>query len=272
MPVLRKMEQQTFVDPEVVAMGNARFVPLKLRPDESEELTTAFEIGAIPATVLVAPNRVVIAKREGFADPDEFHGFLKLHAGKTAKNNQTPSEVASTQVSKADANSSNSAVASKPQASGTVDARLALAGYCPVSLVEDKQLSKGVKDHSVVHQGWVFHFDSPECRETFLANPHKFIPSNEGFCLVSELQGKGTLEGNPRFGAIFRERLYVFADEESRALFLKTPRKFVDSLRLRNPQPISPANHPDREIANRPASESGEQSPKTKAQEREVRR
>ena len=52
------------------------FVPVKLRSDLNEQLVVACQITGIPASVVAAPNRDVIAIRQGFLGPDELDLFL----------------------------------------------------------------------------------------------------------------------------------------------------------------------------------------------------
>lgn len=215
-PGCRKMDEEVFVERSIIAIAHEKCIPLKLRPDESEELTTAFQIEGLPATVLVAPDRTVLAKREGFTDAAELETVLDAAARKVAS-----AEGRRRLVANRDAKS-----AGQP--------RLALEGHCPVGLVVDRKLEPGLKDYEVIHAGFVYRCDSPECLEAFRAEPERYAPSNSGNCPVSLAIESKEVPGNPRFGAIFRGRLFVCADAESRARFIADPRRFADAaIRLR---------------------------------------
>src|SRR5690242_16182381 len=54
------MDRTTFTDPRVVAQARDRFVPVVLQSEGSEDLIARFEIGGLPATVIVAPTGEVL--------------------------------------------------------------------------------------------------------------------------------------------------------------------------------------------------------------------
>ena len=52
------------------------FVPLKLRSDVNDGLATAFNLTGLPATIIIAPNRDIIAVHQGYLGPEDFDTFL----------------------------------------------------------------------------------------------------------------------------------------------------------------------------------------------------
>ena len=76
-PNCTRMESESFPDPTIIAHARRSFVPVKLRSDLNEQLVVACQITGIPASVVVAPNRDVIAIRQGFLGPDELDLFLR---------------------------------------------------------------------------------------------------------------------------------------------------------------------------------------------------
>lgn len=62
----RKMERETWSDPEVAQLVSAEFVPLKLRPDTHPEEVATLRVRAFPTTVLVAPDGRPLAARTGY--------------------------------------------------------------------------------------------------------------------------------------------------------------------------------------------------------------
>ena len=56
---------------DVIEHAQRSFVPLKLRSDVHEQLALGFNLSGLPATVLVAPNREIVAIHQGYLGPDE---------------------------------------------------------------------------------------------------------------------------------------------------------------------------------------------------------
>ncbi len=70
-PNCMRMERDSFPDADVIDHSQRSFVPLKLRSDVHERLALDFNLSGLPATVLIAPTREVIAIRQGYLGPDE---------------------------------------------------------------------------------------------------------------------------------------------------------------------------------------------------------
>ena len=76
-PNCARMERESFPHPAVVEHARESFVPLKLRSDVHEQLAREFNLSALPATIIVAPDREVIAIHQGYLGPAEFDAFLR---------------------------------------------------------------------------------------------------------------------------------------------------------------------------------------------------
>ena len=61
----------------VVQHARESFVPFKLRSDVHEQLALSFNLSAVPATIIVAPSREVVAIHQGYLGPAEFDAFLR---------------------------------------------------------------------------------------------------------------------------------------------------------------------------------------------------
>ena len=105
---------------------------------------------------------------------------------------------------------------------------LALAGFCPVTLVQGRGLAEGqASRYSVRYDGREYRFANAADREAFLANPERFLPSNGGKCAVSQVERGESVPGQPQFGVFYKDRLYLCSDEEARQLFAKTPERYA---------------------------------------------
>jgi YHS domain-containing protein len=216
----RRLDSEVFTRPELVATARDRFVPIKLRSDEHEALALGFGLSVLPSTVIVSPRGEVIAKHEGYADLETFRAFLdrslvraglpRLWAGRPAPADRDES-------------------ASRPSDSAGSSDGLALAGYCPVTLVQGHRLTAGQADLSVQYDGREYRFADASGRDVFLRNPQTFQPVDDGRCPVSQVDRGDSVAGDPHFGVIYRGRLYLCADEPARGRFLKDPETYANA-------------------------------------------
>jgi len=203
----RRIERTTFVHPSVVDQSLARFVPVKLRSDEYESLAQSLGLTMLPSTVIVRPNGEVVEKFEGFAEPEVFEKFL-------------------TSVLTQEGRSADQ-VAAKLKAKADKDSAVALAGYDPVSLLQDQKLVPGRADLVVEHDGKVFRFANEAGRDAFLHKPQSFAPINGGRCPVSQVDRGDFLNGDPRWGVVYNGHLFLFKDLADRDRFAKDPERYA---------------------------------------------
>lgn len=208
------MDRQSFVHPRVVGQARDYFVPIKLQSDAYEELISRFNISGLPATVILSPSGELIAKHEGYVDGDAFHTFLE--AARSRFQARRPSTAASPTRSPSPAR----------EAPAQAEVGVALAGYCPVSLVQDHRLVLGKDAVSLQHEGRVYRFANPGVRGAFERQPERFIPVNGGRCPVSQVDRGETRSGDPRFGILYQGHLYLCGDDSSRIQFLRNPERY----------------------------------------------
>src|ERR1700677_3928125 len=173
----RRMDRATFIHPPVVNHSRDHFVPVKLRSDEHEALAQSLGLTSLPSTVIVRPNGEVVEKYEGYIEPESFDVTL---AGVLQREGRSPEQLAAKAKKKDDA--------------------VALAGYCPVTLLREQKLVPGRTDLTLEHDGRVFRFASEEERKTFRSRPDSFAPANEGRCPVSQVDRGDFHPGDPRWG------------------------------------------------------------------------
>lgn len=108
---------------------------------------------------------------------------------------------------------------------------LALDGYCPVSLVDNKtSWSLGDRRWGAIHLGRTYLFAGPEQQRRFLADPDRYAPVMSGNDIVLALDRGQTVPGSREHGLFYGERIYLFASEETLAVFSQAPKQFVDRL------------------------------------------
>ena len=205
-PNCRRMDRGVFIHPSVVTEARERFVPIKLRSDEFEGLALSLGLSVLPSTVLVRPNGEVIDKLEGYADPAEFHAFLQRTL---QRENRLGPKLSEKKTPKAPAPST-----------------IALASYCPVSLVNDHKLLPGHPEFASHLQGKEYRFATAEARNEFVRQPERYLPVNNGASPVCQVDGGDCRPGDPRWGVVYKGRLFLCADRIERDLFLLSPERY----------------------------------------------
>jgi YHS domain-containing protein len=218
-PNCTRMERESFPDPAIIQHARVSFVPLKLRSDVHEQLALGFNLSGLPATVIVAPSREVVVVRQGYLGPDELDALLReVLAGRRAPLPRGES---------AGPLSGLETVARPDPSRPKSESRLALSGYCPVSLISDRRLVPGQTEYTVQHEGRVYRFASLVMRNLFRRDPERYVPVNRGECPVSQVERRTARAGDPRWGALYDGRLYLCATEEDRRRFLKDPQRYA---------------------------------------------
>jgi thioredoxin-related protein/YHS domain-containing protein len=217
-PNCTRMERDSFPHPTIVEHARQSFVPLKLQSDVHEQLALHFNLSGLPATVLVAPNREIVAVHQGYLGPEEFDAFLRealaRQPGIAATKRRTPASPVATQSSRP---------GETPQKKET---QLALSGYCPVSLIKGHKLVPGQVEYTVQHEGRIYRFADRVMIDLFRREPQRYIPLNGGSCPVT-LRERGTARpGDPRWGVLYQDHLFLCATEDDRRLFLKSPERY----------------------------------------------
>lgn len=217
-----RMERESFVHPRVVGHARDSFVPVKLQSEDHEDLVDRFGLTGIPATILVRPSGEVVARHEGYVDTATFHSFLEgalIRSGRSPRQapwgrTRTPAAAAAAATDQ----DADAAIVAPP---------LALSGYCPVSLITGHRLIPGRPALTLLHDGQAYRFADDRARGVFLNQPERFIAVNGGRCPVTQVERGEIRPGEPRWSALFRDHLYLCADEGGRARFLKDPRRYA---------------------------------------------
>ncbi len=240
-PNCTRMERDSFPHPTIVEHSQRSFVALKLRSDLNEQLVAAFNLTAIPATIVVAPNRDIIALHQGFLGPEELDGLLRDCQGR----------VSPRPADESPATGRHEPGQASPDVNKEVDpgaaATLAVKGYCPVSLVDERKLLKGQSGHSIVHEGRTFYFSSQTARERFRQNRQRYVPWGGGTCPVTQLEQGISTPGDPRWGILYAGRLFLCASEDERRRFFANPDPYA-AQRVARAGPSSVGSHSENEV------------------------
>jgi YHS domain-containing protein len=218
-PNCTRMERDSFPHPVIVRHARDSFVAVKLRSDVHEQLALSFNLSALPATIIVAPTREVVAVHQGYLGPAEFDAFLRKSLSGLPGKPAHPSVQAERSATPVRARQEDS----RPEA----DEPLALGGYCAVSLIRDRKLVIGQNDYKFRHAGRTYRFASLAMSDLFRDEPDRYVPAINGSCPVTRLERGEAVQGDPRWGILFRNHLFLFASEEHRRRFVKEPDRYA---------------------------------------------
>src|SRR5262249_45946558 len=108
-----------------------------------------------------------------------------------------------------------------------VEPEIALAGYCPVSLVQEHKLVPGQTAVTLEHDGRTYQFANAWVRSLFRKFPERFTPVNSGRCPIAQVDRGEWVAGDPRWGVLYRRHLYLCAGRADRSLFVQNPDRYV---------------------------------------------
>jgi len=108
-------------------------------------------------------------------------------------------------------------------------ARIGMEGYCPVCLRDMKKWVKGNPAYQAMYDGHVYSFMSEAQKNTFLANPNRYVPVLGGDCVTCLAKMGQRMPGNIRHAAYHQGRLYLFAGEDQKQMFMKDPAAYANA-------------------------------------------
>lgn len=114
------------------------------------------------------------------------------------------------------------------QGSATQRVPVALNGYCPVCILDLKKWVRGNPQHTVTYDGKAYYFPNAETRQTFLADPAKYVPALGGDGIVTYARTGQRVPGSIYHAAFHRGRLYLFADAPHKQMFVADPAAYAN--------------------------------------------
>ena len=108
-------------------------------------------------------------------------------------------------------------------------APVALESYCPVSLKIMNKWVKGIPSIQTVFDGHAYHFANQKGKKMFLSNPAKYVPVLGGDCVVSLVKMGKRVPGNIRYATLHDERLFLFANNDGKKMFLANPSAYANA-------------------------------------------
>jgi len=118
------------------------------------------------------------------------------------------------------------ASARAPDARGTAVASgspIGMDGFCPVTLQEQERWVKGDARWGAVHRGATYLFLSQQHQQRFLSDPDRYSPVLSGLDPARYVDRGEVVPGRRAHGMWFRDKIYLFADEQSLDRFSQAP-------------------------------------------------
>jgi protein disulfide-isomerase len=250
----KKMDKESLYTPEVTRIIDAGFVASKVNIEKAPHLQRRFGITSLPTDVIVAPNGKVLLNHAGYLSKSEYIGLMKSGEQKfaalpkktpatvvaqettpgakpTVKTAQAPKATESRPVdtSLADAGAAKADPETLDRGTDEVpvdDVRVAMDGFCPVTLSQTRAWVPGKVEFLFEHQNQIYYFAGDKELADFKADPGKFAPRLLGCDAVTYSESNIPVPGTTKFGAFFDGELYLFETAENRAKFKADPGKF----------------------------------------------
>ena len=218
-PNCHKMDKESFKNPKIIDHLTKLFVPAKISCDNDAELALSFGFTQLPATVLISPDGKILAKHEGYADPETLakissEAGLAMKSGDVKASNVPSEKPLLTEKSdtKADAN---------PQVTSTAP------GVIEVAIAEKTA-------HTLVKQD-PHEPPAPEVNQksdgTLVVESKKpperpLEPLGEK-CPVTLLDDKLEVATDKSVTAVYAGQRYFFASEEAKKRFSVNPERYI---------------------------------------------
>jgi YHS domain-containing protein len=100
--------------------------------------------------------------------------------------------------------------------------RMMLQGYDVVAYFTQGQALRGAAGRRAEHEGVAYHFASDANRAAFVQDPARYQPAYHGFDATRMVYAIPE-DGDPRSWRVLDGRLFIFADEASKAAFELNP-------------------------------------------------
>ncbi len=107
------------------------------------------------------------------------------------------------------------------------NAKVALAGYCPVSIRDHGTWEEGDPRLYVPYDGKVYQFAGETEKALFAKNPTAYLPALAGDCMVSFVKSNQRIPGSIFHSVTYQGRLFLFAGAEQRLAFKEAPESYA---------------------------------------------
>lgn len=102
-----------------------------------------------------------------------------------------------------------------------------LDGFCPVTLIEKRQWTLGNVKYRETRGTQVFLFAGSGEQKQFQNDPERYLPAFSGNDVVLAKENGETARGKREHGITYKDRIYLFATEESLQRFSQNPGLYI---------------------------------------------
>lgn len=202
----QQMEAGVLNTVDVLEGLGRKIVGAKIDVDRYPDLADRFGVETMPTDVYLSPDGKVLESAVGYSSRSSYVGRIQRVGG------QFQSKV----------------VIDHGRAPLDPNAPPGLRGFSPVSISGGHVWKKGRSDFAWEFRGIVYHLASAEELARFQADPERYAPKLLGCDPLLLATEKKARTGDVRYGAFFRNRLYLLASAENRRRFLADPAPYAD--------------------------------------------
>ncbi|TWT95551.1 DUF255 domain-containing protein [Neorhodopirellula pilleata] len=122
--------------------------------------------------------------------------------------------------------------------------KLAMEGFCAVTVIDEDKWVEGNPKFGVVHLGKLYLFASAEKMDSFLADPTPYTPVLNEIDVVRFFEERQIVQGKRRFGMRdpIHQRMFFFADEAAMNHFFNEYERYTDAAIEVMAQAVNDAN------------------------------
>ena len=243
---------QTFQNRQLIETIHSQFIPVEINISQADVLRQRFKITQTPTDIIIDSNQTVFYRGPTNFDPKRYVGILntlviafiddlKTSPGTEFPPTSTPDNTTDVSTNTAQVNEGFVTPTSYPPSSRQVrtittsaqptKTPLGLDGYCCVSLanLEDTGTAwvKGNPRIGIKHRNRIYLFSNQQNLQLFLSNPDKFSPILSGFDPVLFTDHQRLINGQRKFGVVYKKRIYLFQNEHTLRTFWNSPDRYA---------------------------------------------
>lgn len=218
----QQMERTVLKQQKVLKQLEASVIGLKIDADQHPELMKRFGIEKFPTDVIIEPTGARLVQSTGVHTQDQYLSMVNRACSRYADLLAQRDAEKSPPI--ADTAESTETEAQVAKATST---QLALKGFCPVTLWENRRWVEGENQYETEYQGQRVLLSSKEAFDKFTANPKRYLPRFLGCDPVVVWETDRAVPGKIDFAAFYDEELFLFSSDENRAKFKRSPDQYT---------------------------------------------
>ena len=225
-PNCHKMDKETFKNTAVIDQINTQFIAAKISCEENVDLALSFGFTQLPSTVLISPDGRILAKHEGFADP-EMVKKITASAGFKGDAPKPEPEKESLLADTAPAKPAAAYLVAKQEVKEREPIVVALREPESKSMIDTKQSTAAPADDARdLNPAAAAEADAQQEIKRAKASDMPVEPLGH-YCPVTLLEKAVLQEVGTMHTATYAARRYYFADQNARKRFAENPERYV---------------------------------------------